>query len=96
MIENTNPSAIGYSLISGGNPVEFAVGFPVCSAGVIYPADGYAAIFGWTQMVRSSDSASPNFEMDPIAIYADVPTPFAWYGLKPNSSMLRLANLETR
>jgi hypothetical protein len=27
--------------------------------------------------------AGGSFEMDPIAIYRDVATPFAWYGLKP-------------
>jgi hypothetical protein len=26
-------------------------GFPVCRATVTYPAEGYAAMFGWTQMV---------------------------------------------
>ena len=34
-------------------------------------------------MVRATDSANGQFEMDPIAIYSEVPTPFAWYGLKP-------------
>jgi hypothetical protein len=80
---NTDPGALGYSLLSGGSPVEFARGFPVCRATVTYPADGYAAVFGWTQMVRSTDSCGDGFEMDPIAIYRDVSTPFAWYGLKP-------------
>jgi hypothetical protein len=45
--------------------------------------NGYAAIFGWTQLVRSTDSASAGFEMDPIALYRDVATPFAWYGIRP-------------
>ena len=80
---NTEPNALGYLLLSGGEPVDFARGFPVCRATVTYPAEGYAAVFGWTQMVRSTDSATSSFEMDPIAIYRDVATPFAWYGLKP-------------
>jgi hypothetical protein len=80
---NTDPAAIGYSLLSYGLPVDFAVGFPVCRATVTYPADGYAAIFGWTQMVRSTDAATSDFEMDPIAIYNEVDTPFAWYGTRP-------------
>ncbi|HEX5292510.1 MAG TPA: hypothetical protein VFX25_26870 [Streptosporangiaceae bacterium] len=83
LTRNTNPGALGYSLLTGGQPAEFAVDFPVCRAAVSYPADGYAAVFGWTQMVRSTDGAGTSFEMDPIAIYRDVPTPFAWYGLKP-------------
>jgi hypothetical protein len=80
---NTDPSALGYLLLSGGLPVDFARGFPVCRAAVTYPADGYAAIFGWTQMVRSTDGATSDFEMDPIAIYKEVGTPFAWYGTRP-------------
>jgi hypothetical protein len=80
---NTDPAALGYSLLSSGQPVDFARGFPVCRAAVTYPADGYAAIFGWTQMVRSTDAAASGFEMDPIAIYSDVDTPFAWYGTRP-------------
>jgi hypothetical protein len=50
---NTDPSTLGYLLLSGGLPADFANGFPVCRATVTYPADGYAAIFGWTQMVCS-------------------------------------------
>lgn len=48
-----------------------------------YPADGYAAMFGWTQMVRSTDSASGRFDMDPIAFYEQVPTPYAFFGVRP-------------
>jgi hypothetical protein len=80
---NTDPAALGYLLLSGGLPVDFARGFPVCRASVTYPADGYAAIFGWTQMVCSTDAATTGFEMDPIAIYNNVDTPFAWYGTRP-------------
>jgi hypothetical protein len=80
---NTDPGSLGYLLLSGGAPIEFARDFPVCRATVAYSGDGYAAMFGWTQMVRSTDSAGAGFEMDPIAIYRDVPTPWAWYGFKP-------------
>ena len=57
---NSEPKAVGYSLLSGGLPVDFAKGFPVCRATVAYPADGYAAVFGWTQMVRSTECALAN------------------------------------
>ena len=80
---NTDPDSLGYKLLTGGEPAEFARDFPVCRATITYPADGYAAVFGWTQMVRSTDIAASGFEMDPIAIYRHVATPFAWYGLKP-------------
>jgi len=55
----------------------------VCRATVTYPAHGYAAVFGWTQMVCSTDSAPDRFEMDPIALYQQVPTPYAWFGVRP-------------
>lgn len=80
---NTDPVALGYLLLSYGLPVDFARGFPVCRATVSYSADGYAAIFGWTQMVRSTDAPTGDYEMDPIAIYNEVDTPFAWYGMRP-------------
>jgi hypothetical protein len=83
LTRNTDPESLGFLVLSDGEPVDFAKGFPVCHATVTYPASGYAAMFGWTQMVRSTDGDEPGFEMDPIAIYRDVATPFAWYGLKP-------------
>ena len=80
---NTDPDAIGYSLLSGGLPTDAARGYPVCRATISYPADGYAAMFGWTQLVRSTDSDPDRFEMDPIALYQEIPTPYAWFGLRP-------------
>jgi hypothetical protein len=79
---NTDPDA-GYSLLSGGLPTDAARGSPVCRATIAYPAEGYAAVFGRTQMVRSTDSAPDRFEMDPIALYQQVPTPYAWFGVRP-------------
>jgi hypothetical protein len=34
-------------------------------------------------MVRSTDSAPDKFEMDPIALYQQIPTPYAWFGVRP-------------
>jgi hypothetical protein len=80
---NTDPDAIGYLLLSDGQPTDAACGFPVCRATVTYPAEGYAAMFGWTQMVRSTDSDPARFEMDPIALYQQIPTPYAFFGVRP-------------
>lgn len=80
--ENDDPERIGYGLIGGQAAVKAARGFPVCRAIIQYPAEGWDAVFGWTQLVRSSD-ASKEFEMDQLPIYANVATPFAWYGVKP-------------
>jgi hypothetical protein len=82
--ENTDPDAVGYSLLLGRPMPDFIRRFPVCRARVLYPAEGYAAVFGWTQMVRSTDQGG-EFEMDPIALYARVHTPFAWFGVKPEA-----------
>ena len=80
---NTDPDAIGYFLLGGGLPTDAARGFPVCRATVAYQAQGYAAVFGWTQLVRSTDSAPDRFEMDPIALYQQIPTPYAFFGVRP-------------
>jgi hypothetical protein len=34
------------------------VGFPACTAWVRYPRRGYHSMFGWVQLVRSTDNAS--------------------------------------
>jgi hypothetical protein len=80
---NEDPGSVGYALLTGGEPVDAARGFPVCRATLTYPAQGYAAMFGWTQLVRSSDSDPDRFEMDPIALYQEVATPYAWFGVRP-------------
>jgi hypothetical protein len=81
--DNSDPASLGYSVLFPGVSLDAVQGFPVCEATVTYPGQGYAAVFGWTQLVRSTDSATGAFEMDPIAIYTEIPTPFAWFGVKP-------------
>jgi hypothetical protein len=81
LARNTDPGSLGHSLLFGGRLLDSARDFPVCRARLTYPADGYGAVFGWTQLVRESPELG--FEMDPIAIYGDVSTPYAWFGLKP-------------
>ena len=62
-----------------------ATGFPFCHASVDYPAQGYDAVLGWVQLVRSDDNASHgrSFEIDPLDFLGDVPHPFCWIGLTP-------------
>jgi hypothetical protein len=40
---------------------------------------------GWVQLVHSTDTEAdpPVFEIDPTTIYREVPTPYAWFGIKP-------------
>jgi hypothetical protein len=62
-----------------------ALGFPVCTATIEYPGEGYRALFGWVQLVRSTDNASGGaaFEMDPARFFEDSPAPYCWYGVRP-------------
>lgn len=62
-----------------------SAGFPFCHATVDYPAQGYDAVLGWVQLVRSDDNTSRGraFEVDPLDFLGDVPHPFCWIGLSP-------------
>jgi len=67
-----------------GTP-ELARGFPVCSATVTFGGRGYHDMFGWVQLVSSSDNATHGhtFEMDPCRRFVDSSTPYRWYGPTP-------------
>jgi hypothetical protein len=77
-IANDDPS--GY-----GTWAADAYGFPVCSATVQYPRRGYRAMFGWVQLVRSTDNEArgEQFEVDPFALFGDARSPYCWYGTEP-------------
>ena len=62
-----------------------AHGYPVCTARVEYPGRGYPAMFGWVQLVRSTDndSSGEQFEIDPFALFGDAPSPYCWFGIEP-------------
>jgi hypothetical protein len=67
-----------------GCPPE-AEGFPACTATVEYPMRGYRSLFGWVQLVRSTDNQShgQSYDMDPILLFFDAPSPYGWYGTAP-------------
>jgi hypothetical protein len=67
-----------------GRPPE-SEAFPVLTATVDFGARGYDAFFGWTPMVRSTDNGSgrAQFEMDPLFVLRDPPSPYAFFGLTP-------------
>lgn len=81
---NDDPVGLGCSLTAPERVHEYE-GLPACTAIVDYEGKGYAALFGWTQLVKSTDNrtAGEEFEMDPFSLYADIPTPFAWFGFTP-------------
>ncbi len=80
----TGAGSSGRGVLDPSLPEANGAGLPVCTATVDYAGVGYTAAMGWVQFVRSSDSANPNvFELDPLALYADVNTPYAFFGIKP-------------
>lgn len=85
VVANDDPARWGYRLFAGTESLDQIVGFPVCTARVTYPAEGYAAVFGWVQLAQSTDSSGDPtiFEVDPIQVYEQVATPFAWFGVTP-------------
>lgn len=82
---NEHPAELGCGLLAVGVPAGAATGFPVCTAIARYNRNGYAATFGWIQVVRSTDGArgGTEFEIDPLALFRDVDTPYAFFGVKP-------------
>ncbi|KAK5125876.1 hypothetical protein LTR08_005123 [Meristemomyces frigidus] len=67
------------------HPLSTFHGFPTCTAKIQASSDvGYAATYGWIQMVREAPTAAAaahaKWAMDPVPILADLNTPFAWFG----------------
>jgi hypothetical protein len=59
-----------------------------CTATVEYTGRGYLQLFGWVQLVRSTDNIfqGQKFEMDPFdpfKLYGRAPSPYCWYGILP-------------
>ena len=79
---NDDPLALGCHLLDPSLPPDAAAGFPVCRATVELEAEGYAGALGWVQLVRSTDAGNV-FAPDPLALFRDVATPFAFFGIKP-------------
>jgi hypothetical protein len=74
----------GAPLLGSSRPRHSDKGLPVCNATVSFGGKGYVAAMGWVQLVQSSDAADPNvYEMDPLALFRGVNTPYAFFGIKP-------------
>lgn len=74
---NDDPAALGCTV--------HARDLPVCTAVVDYAGQGYNALLGWVQLVSSTDgeSGEAGFDPDPISIYQDLATPYAFFGIRP-------------
>lgn len=79
---NDQPRLVGCDLLDPSLPADAAEGFPICTAEPRISLSGYAAACGWVQVVRSTDSSN-QFEMDPLAVFRDLDTPFAFFGITP-------------
>jgi hypothetical protein len=82
---NDDPARLGCDLLDLQLPADAAAGFAVCEAVVETDLAGYAAAFGWIQVVRSSDDATGGtaYDLDPLTLFRDVDTPFAFFGIRP-------------
>ena len=82
---NDDPVTVGCDLLDPRLPPDTATGYPVCRAVVESGWDGYAAACGWIQVVRASDGdeGPERFGLDPLAMFRDVNTPYAFFGVKP-------------
>jgi hypothetical protein len=86
-----NPGRVHVDCLPNTDPefwgcwTSVAEGFPVCTATIEYPSYGYRSMFGWVQLVRSTDNESKGtrFELDPLALFGDAPSPYCWYGQRP-------------
>jgi hypothetical protein len=67
-----------------GKP-EGTEGYPVCKAEIQFGGQGYDAFLGWVQFVRSTDNTSGGreFEMDPLYLFSDSPSPYCFFGPCP-------------
>ncbi|KAK4954669.1 hypothetical protein LTR10_008102 [Elasticomyces elasticus] len=78
---NDDPDKIGQRLLFPDDNTDDFIGYPICQAKISSPESiGYAAYYGWIQMVAEDSGA---FEMDPLPITADLNTPFCFFGAEP-------------
>ena len=67
---------------------ESAIDLANCTATVEFDGRGYLQLFGWVQLVRSTDNFSQgrSFEIDPFdpfQLYERAPLPYCWVGVLP-------------
>jgi hypothetical protein len=85
LTRNEDPERWGWRLLGLDVPLEYIVGFPVIEASVDYPAEGYAAVMGWVQVVRYDATDEPE-----TVVLADVAPqlqglgmPYVAFGVRP-------------
>lgn len=82
---NEDPRRWGYDLLRLDFDTGVARGFPVIEAKVEYPAEGYAAIMSWIQVVRYLVGAQqqPTVIVDVAPQMRDAGMPYLSFGIQP-------------
>lgn len=83
---NGDPSRWGFDILGLEGDVSRAAAFPVFEASVRYPGEGYAAFFGWVQVVHyySAGSDEPEWSLlDNAPQFRGLGIPFLVWGLEP-------------
>jgi hypothetical protein len=83
---NDDPGRWGYPLLGMSYPAELAKGFPVIQAEVDYPAEGYAAILAWIQLVwvKDLDGGEPTYQpVDLAPQLLGLDMPYFSFGVRP-------------
>jgi hypothetical protein len=82
---NDDPERWGYPLLGLEPLVERSRGCPVVAATVEHPAEGYAAVMGWIQLVRDRAGADERVLVDvaPQMEIADARMPYFSFGVRP-------------
>jgi hypothetical protein len=67
---------------------EGSIDLANCTAIIEFAGRGYHKLFGWVQLVRSTDNVlqGHQFEMDPFdpfELYKQTSSPYCWYGIAP-------------
>ncbi|KAL1852047.1 hypothetical protein Daus18300_012329 [Diaporthe australafricana] len=76
-----DPITYGLDLIFPTTPPSTFKGFPVCEATVQTEKKGYASVYGWTQLWRSSKDPEWAYDWPPAQEKLD--WPFVWFGPEP-------------
>lgn len=82
---NDDPMRWGFGLLGLDFEPDVARGFPVLEATVVYPGEGYAAYFGWIQLVRYWEDGGdePTVMADMPPQVRDIGMPYAAFGTRP-------------
>ena len=90
LARNDEPERWGWRLLGLDVPLELIVGFPVVEATVDYPAEGYAAVMGWVQVVRyEATDESVSGEPETVVLADVAPQlqglgmPYVAFGVRP-------------